>query len=414
MFHRFLLVEFTAWSTDVRLPTFINNLIFYKMLCFQGTEDPDLPAKYKSLSPVTEHVNGIIHSTMEGLKSNMKINLPIINDVNDEDTQDNHADQDSQQKLICRPKNCYIPLSSIHNSREIMDLSPIYENSSEGYSSHGDLRELTNDNELIKNCKMLNSDPNESSLATPNSMTQTQSDNSFELGPLTDSLKNSAKRKKRVNIVQEIIDTENTDTEITALRVESEDSNSAEFSFNENLKEGYLTMTGTIKRGKKKGQNVDVKLNISREELEIIEAAIVAEEYNKMDISKCSAYNGPHVFIFSLFCIPFVTGISAIYSFYIGTLTWYNIFTHITEELNCIKKVFLAPIVILLYPFLIVVFTVGLGFYAGIIQLTFSGANWWKDVSDFEKGFYGWLCNALGVSECSPYEVVVLIDVKPA
>lgn len=348
---------------------------------------------------------------MEGLKSNMKMNLPIINDVNDEDNQGNHADQDSQQKFISAPKNCYLPLSAIHHSCEIVDLSPIYENSSEGYSSHGDLREFTNDNELIKSCKILNTDLNESPSATPNSVTHTQSENSFELGLLTDSLKNSAKRKKRVNIVPEIIETDNTDNEITALRVESEDSNSGEFSLNE--KDGYLTMTGTIKRGKKKGQNVDVKLNISREELEIIEAAIVSDEYNKMDISKCSMFNGPHVFIFSLFCIPFVTGISAIYSFYIGTLTWYNVFTHVTEELNCIKKVLLAPIVILLYPFLIVVFTVGLGLYAGIGQLTFSGANWCKDVCDFEKGFYGWLCNALGISECSPYEVVVLMDVKP-
>lgn len=386
----------------------------YNFDCLQGAEDPDPPAKYKTLSPVTEQiVNGTIHSTMEGLKSNMKINLPIINDVNDEDANDSHADIDSLQKLITGPRHVYQPLSSIHNSREIMDLSPIYENSSEGYSSHGDLRE-SNDNELMKGCKFFNSDPNESSSATPCSMTQTQSENSFELGPLTDSLKNSSKRKKRVNIVPEITEAENADNEITALRVDSEDSNSADCSLNDNSKEGYLTMTGTIKRGKKKGQNVDVKLNISREELEVIEAGIVAEEFNKMDISKCSTYNGPHVFLFSLLCIPFVTCISAIYSFYIGTLAWYNIFTQITEELNCIKKVFLAPIVILLYPFLIVLFTVGLGLYAGIVQLTFSGANWWKDVCDFEKGFYGWLCNALGVSECSPYEVVVLMDVKPA
>lgn len=386
----------------------------YNLSCLQGVEEPDPPAIYKNLSPVTEHVvNGTIHSTMEGLKSNMKINLPIINDVNDEEINDIHADIDSQQKLITGPRNVYQPLSSIHNSREIMDLSPIYENSSEAYSSHGDLRE-SNDNELMKGCKMFNSDLNESSSATPCSMTQTQSENSFELGPLTDSLKNSARRKKRVNIVPEITESENTDNEITALRVDSEDSNSADYSLNDNSKEGYLTMTGTIKRGKKKGQNVDVKLNISREELEIIEAGIVAEEYNKMDISKCSTYNGPHVFLFSLLCIPFVTCISAIYTFYIGTLAWYNIFTHITEELSCIKKVFLAPIAILLYPFLIVIFTVGLGIYAGIVQLTFSGANWWKDVCDFEKGFYGWLCNALGMSECSPYEVVVLMDVKPA
>ncbi|XP_045779266.1 transmembrane protein 169 [Maniola jurtina] len=378
------------------------------IITVQGVGDNELPSKYKNgLSPVSEHVvNGIIHSTMDGLKSNMKINLPIINDVNDEDP--NETNSQSDQKL---QKNGYQSLSTINSSREIIDLSPIYENSSDACSSHGDLREF-NDSEMQRSCRILNSDNNESSCATPNSLSQTQSENSFEMGPMTDSLKNSAKRRKRVNIAPGIVENDNTDTEITALRVESEGSISPECSLSEN-RDGYLTMTGTIKRGKKKGQNVDVKLNISREELEIIEAAIVAEEYNKMDVSKCSLYNGPHIFLFSLLCIPFVACISAMYSFYMGTMAWYNIFTHVTEDFSCFKKVLLAPIVILSYPFLIVIFTVGLGLYAGIAQLTFSGANWWKDVSDFEKGFYGWLCNTLGMSECSPYEVVVLMDVKP-
>lgn len=379
------------------------------IITVQGATD-DNQTKYKNgLSPVSEHVvNGIIHSTMEGLKSNMKINLPIINDVNDEEINEGSGDIESQKDV---QKSDYQPLTT-NNSREIIDLSPIYENSSDACSSHGDLRE-TNENDLQKSCKVLNSDFNESSSCTPNSMSQTQSENSFEMGAMTDSLKNSAKRKKRVNIVPGIVESENTDTEITALRVESEGSISPECSLTENSKDGYLTMTGTIKRGKKKGQNVDVKLNISREELEIIEAAIVAEEYNKMDISKCSVYNGPHIFLFTLICIPFVACISAMYSFYMGTLAWYNIFSHVTENLTCFKKALLAPIVILSYPFLIVIFTIGLGIYAGIVQLTFSAANWWKDVCDFEKGFYGWLCNTLGLSECSPYEVVILMDVKP-
>ncbi|XP_026735531.1 transmembrane protein 169-like [Trichoplusia ni] len=378
------------------------------IITVQGAAD-EPQTKYKNgLSPVSEHVNGIIHSTMEGLKSNMKINLPIINDVTDEDFNDCNGDSDPQKIQ----KNGYQALSTLNNSREIIDLSPIYENSSDACSSHGDLRD-GNDSDIQKSLKVLNSDQNESSSATPNSLSQTQSENSFEMGNMTDSLKNSAKRKKRVNIVPGIMESENTDTEITALRMESEGSISPECSLTDNSRDGYLTMTGTIKRGKKKGQNVDVKLNISREELEIIEAAIVAEEYNKMDISKCSLYNGPHIFLFSLICIPFVACISALYSFYMGTMAWYNVFSHVTENFNWIKKAVLAPIVILAYPFLIVIFTMGLGLYAGIVQLTFSAANWWKDVCDFEKGFYGWLCNTLGMSECSPYEVVVLMDVKP-
>ncbi|XP_050679323.1 uncharacterized protein LOC126975454 isoform X1 [Leptidea sinapis] len=369
------------------------------IITVQGADDYELQPKYKNgLSPVSEHVaNGVIHSTMEGLKSNMKINLPIIND------EEVCEPTDSDPPMVL--KNGYQPISNLNNSREIVDLSPIYENSSDACSSHGDIRE---DSELQKSCKMLN-DNYESTCPTPNSLSHTHSENSFEMGPMNDSLKNIAKRKKRVNIVSET-ETEHTETEITALRVGSEASLTPDCSLSES---NYLTMTGTIKRGKKKGQNVDVKLNISREELEIIEASIVADEYSKMDVSRCSMYNGPHIFLFSLLCVPFVACISAIYSFYIGTLAWYNIFSHVTDELSCIKKAFLAPIVILTYPFLIVIFTVGLGLYAGIVQLTFSGGNWWKDVCDFEKGFYGWLCNALGISECSPYEVVVLLDVKP-
>lgn len=181
---------------------------------------------------------------MEGLKSNMKINLPIITDVNDEEINDAAMEPEPLKSQ----KNGYQALSMM-NSREIIDLSPIYENSSDACSSHDDLRDAT-DNELQKSCKFLN-EQYESSSATPISLSQTQSENSFEMGPLTDSLKNSAKRKKRVNIVQEIIETENADTEITALRYESEGS-TPDCSLTDHSRDSYLTMTGTIKRGKKK------------------------------------------------------------------------------------------------------------------------------------------------------------------
>ncbi|KOB71395.1 Uncharacterized protein OBRU01_05515 [Operophtera brumata] len=328
----------------------------------------------------------------------MKINLSNIN------AEDLNENPDDAEKVHIQ-KNGYQALST-NTSRELVDLSPIYENSSDACSSHGDLRE---NDDLQKSCKVLN-EINECTSATPNSLSQTQSENSFEMGNLSDSLR-SAKKKKKVNIVSELHDAENTDSEITGLKMESEcGSITGDCSLTDS-KDGYLTMTGTIKRGKKKGQQIDVKLNISREELEIIEAAIVAEEYEKMDISKCSLRNGPHIFLFTMCCLPFVALVSAGYSFYIGTLAWYNIFLNLADTFTW-KTILLLPIVVMLYPFLIVIFNIGIGLYAGIVQLTFSSVNWWMGVCDFEKGFYGWLCNAIGMSDCSPYEVVILMDVK--
>lgn len=333
----------------------------------------------------------------------MTINLSSINDCYDEDLNENLNDTEK----IHIQKNGYQALST-NTSRELIDLSPIYENSSDACSSHGDLRE---NEDLQISCKVLN-EINGSTSVTPNSLSQSQSENSFEMDSLSDSLR-SAKIKKKVNIVSDLHDTNTTVSDITALKMESDfGSITGDHSLTDNSKDGYLTITGTIKRGRKKVQQIDVKLNVSQEELEIIEAAIVVEEYGTTDnIPKCSLSNGPHIFLFTMICFPFVALVSAAYSFYIGTLTWYNIFLNLTDTFTW-KTVMFLPIVVVLYPFLIVIFTVAIGLYAGIVQLRLSSVSWWNGVCDLEKGFYGWLCNAIGKSHCSPYEVVIVMDVK--
>lgn len=358
---------------------------------FQGSEDTLVKFK-NGLSPVTEHDSGIIQPSLETLKSSLKIDLPN----NNEDLIHNPDDI----KKVHIEKNGYQALST-NGSRELIDLSPIYENSSDACSSHGDLQETE---DIYKSNKILN-EINECSSTTHSSLSQTQSENSFEAGDISDSPK-SAKQNK-INIVTD----NNISSEITAFKIESECSlNTGDCSLTNNSKESFLTMTGTIKRGKKKGQQIDVKLNISREELEIIEAAIVAEEYEKMDLSKCALRNGPHIFIFTMLCLPFVALVSAAYSSYIGTIAWYNIFLKLADKFSW-KTVLLLPIIVVLYPF-IVILSIGIGLYAGIAQLTLSTGNWSMAVFDFEKGFYGWLCNAIGMSDCSPYEVVILREVK--
>uniref|UniRef100_A0A1B6MU36 Transmembrane protein 169 n=1 Tax=Graphocephala atropunctata TaxID=36148 RepID=A0A1B6MU36_9HEMI len=211
--------------------------------------------------------------------------------------------------------------------------------------------------------------------------------------------------KKKVNIYMEEPD------ETTALRKGSEASDSlAEKSITSNGLEKCLTMTGTIKRGKKAGQNLDIRLNMSREELELLDANIAAK--TQQSWLRCGLMTGPHVIIWSLLCFPFAVLVSSLYSFYMGTLMWYNIFTYVTEEANILWRILLSPFLILFYPLFIILCTISLGVYAGFVQISWFFDTWQKEVTDLEKGFYGWLCSKIRLEDCSPYEVIVLTDIK--
>lgn len=183
--------------------------------------------------------------------------------------------------------------------------------------------------------------------------------------------------------------------------------------------DNYLTLTGTIKRGRKKGQAVDLQLNMSREELEKINAAaLLIQQAHDMSVEQhsgccgCSLTSGMHILMLSLISFPFVLVVSSIYAFYIGTLTWYNMFTYFSEEKSCLYKFLMCPLLILAYPFGIVLCTVGLGVYSACVQISTKFAKWMNEIADIEKGFYGWLCSFLHLSDCSPYETVILTDLK--
>lgn len=186
--------------------------------------------------------------------------------------------------------------------------------------------------------------------------------------------------------------------------------------FNTMRTDSYLTMTGTVKRGRKKGQSVDLQLNISRDELAKINAAVVAveqiQQQGNNDCCSCSPTTGMHILILSIICLPFVIAYTSVYSFYIGTLTWYNIFNYFNEEKSYFMKFLMSPLLILTYPVGICLCTIGLGIYAGIVQLSLSLKRWYNEITDVEKGFYGWLCSFLHLSDCSPYEVVILTDLR--
>lgn len=211
--------------------------------------------------------------------------------------------------------------------------------------------------------------------------------------------------KKKVNICTDEAE------EATALKHCLETSKlSGDICEVSNMSEKCVTMTGTIKRGKKAGQNLNVKLNISREELELLDADMVAKHQQSWLV--CGLTKGPHIMLLSLLCLPFVAIVSAIYSFYIGTLMWYNVFIYVSEETSILWRIILSPFLILLYPFIIFIFTVGLGLYGGIVQVSWLLDSWQKEITDWEKGFYGWLCSIIHLEDCSPYEVVVLTNIQ--
>lgn len=177
----------------------------------------------------------------------------------------------------------------------------------------------------------------------------------------------------------------------------------------------YVTMTGTIKRGKKKGATIDMKVNISREELDEIESSIKDQKTSdEEDDCFFGMSRGPHVLFLSFVLMPVVFVISAGNSFYLGTMTWYNILVVLSEKRSIFHKVLLSPFWIIFYPFLIVPAVIGLGVYAAAVQISWEYDKWKREVPDWEKGFYGWLCCLLHMEECSPYDVVVLTDVQRA
>lgn len=234
--------------------------------------------------------------------------------------------------------------------------------------------------------------------------------------------------KKRVNIRADIVMEKNIKNspvstnyedlesgETSVLNTELDQNSLDRYNTHISNTDSYLTMTGTVKRGRKKGQSVDLQINISREELEKINAAAliaVEQTTTKNGCCICTLTTGLHILMLSIFCLPFVTIITSIYSFYIGTLTWYNMFNYFNEEKSYLHKLIMSPLLVLTYPLLIVICTIGLGIYAGIVQVSVRLNSWLNEIGDIEKGFYGWLCSLLHLSDCSPYEVVILMDLK--
>ena len=179
--------------------------------------------------------------------------------------------------------------------------------------------------------------------------------------------------------------------------------------------DSYLTLTGTIKRNKKAGQKeTDVQVTIRKEDLGILDTnsgdVDIPSDNHKCQISEI--FLGVLTFLWTILCIPFVFIISFLYSFFMGTITWYNVFSLYSEEKSFFYRISVSPLLLLIYPLYIITCSIGLGVYSAAVQILCNFNMWWKEVQDLEKGFYGWLCRLLSVEDCCPYQLVILTEVR--
>lgn len=172
--------------------------------------------------------------------------------------------------------------------------------------------------------------------------------------------------------------------------------------------QSFLTMTGTMKKGRLKRDEAiyDVQLGFSQEHLSKLEKR-VHDKYH--DRCFCGLRRGIHVFILSVLALPFVLVYSTALAFYQGTLTWYNIFIYYNEERGCCWKL-LSPLILLCYPFWIVPITIVLGLFGALYQLSWYLDSWLEAVTAPDGGFFAWFCNYIEVPEAGPYQIIVLTN----
>uniref|UniRef100_H2ZK06 Transmembrane protein 169 n=1 Tax=Ciona savignyi TaxID=51511 RepID=H2ZK06_CIOSA len=137
----------------------------------------------------------------------------------------------------------------------------------------------------------------------------------------------------------------------------------------------HVTMTGTITRGKKRGASVDVELDLTDHELmqmtlsrdHLNSPPSVAQMDEPSSGCRCGVDSGPHIFLLGILCLPFIFIGSFCVCFYFGLLTWYNIFSYFYDEKSICYRITLCPLLVIFFPILIMLFTLGISFYAAFV-----------------------------------------------
>lgn len=171
-----------------------------------------------------------------------------------------------------------------------------------------------------------------------------------------------------------------------------------------NSSKNYLTLAGTIKRGKLPQKSLDIQLSVTPDHLSKLEKR-VHDKYH--DRCFCGLRRGPHVFLISLLSIPFMLVYSLFQAFFLGSMTWYNIFLHYNEDRSCCHKL-LSPFVLLFYPLWIVPVTIGLALYGLVRPISWYWDSWLSEIRNPDGGFMAWACTQMNLADCAPYQVVLL------
>ena len=68
----------------------------------------------------------------------------------------------------------------------------------------------------------------------------------------------------------------------------------------------------------------------------------------------------------------------------------------------------LSPLVLLAYPLWIVPVTLALGVYGAGAQVSWYYDSWSMSLAAPDGGFFYWACDAVGLGECAPYQVILI------
>ncbi|KAK6183310.1 hypothetical protein SNE40_010816 [Patella caerulea] len=163
-----------------------------------------------------------------------------------------------------------------------------------------------------------------------------------------------------------------------------------------------ITLPGTVTQGYQTGETVDVQLDLSDHELKRL------ANKEKSEKCGCGIRQGVHIVLFSVIFVPVSWIMSLCMAFYMGAITLYNIYLYYSEERTIWHKLTVCPLLILTFPFTVGLSALGVAFYACVVQVSWRYKSWLREVLDFEKGFYGWLCLKTDLPHCAPYDVVIL------